>query len=435
MVQDAHSATRGLHVGDDVMAKARVVVVDDSAANVALLERLLRTASISDVHGITDSREALTRIAELEPDLVLLDLHMPHVDGFELLRGLRSARSAGEFLPVLVLTADVTGASKERALSAGAKDFLTKPFERAEVVLRVRNLLETRGLYQRLQQHNVELQAAVDQHAAGEREAAEDRDRSIERIERALRPGALTMVFQPIVDLATATVVGVEALARFSCEPRRPPDEWFAEAADVGRSLDFEIAAVSAAVRRLDQLPPTAFLSLNVSPETAMTAELDAVLSAVPAERVIVELTEHRRVDDYERLLGALGTLRTRGVRVAVDDAGAGYAGLQHILKLSPDILKLDTALTRDIDTDLIRRALAASLVTFALETNAVIVAEGIETVGELQALRGLGVPWGQGYHLAHPGPLPLASNRLDALASPAPSRSGTVQGRHSRCA
>lgn len=396
------------------MGGARVVVVDDNAANVALLERMLHLAGVSDTHGVTDSRGAAAFIAESKPDLVLLDLHMPYVDGFELLRDLKSARRNGEFLPVLVMTADVTDQTKERALSAGANDFLTKPFQRAEVVLRVRNLLETRGLYQRLQQHTTSLQAVVDEHAARELEAARERDRSLERIERALRPDALAMVFQSIVDIGTGRVVGAEALARFSCEPPRPPNEWFAEAADVDRSLELEMAAVRGAVQSLDQLAAGAFLSVNVSPETAITGELAALLSAAPAERIVLELTEHRRVDDYDRLLRALAPLRLRGVRIAVDDAGAGYSGLQHILKLSPDILKLDTTLTCGIDTDPIRRSLAASLVTFAGETGAVIVAEGIETAGEMQVLHRLGIPWGQGYHLARPLPLPLLRDRFD---------------------
>jgi EAL domain-containing protein (putative c-di-GMP-specific phosphodiesterase class I) len=131
----------------------------------------------------------------------------------------------------------------------------------------------------------------------------------------------------------------------------------------------------------------------------------------------VVELTEHSRVEDYDALLGALDALREGGVRIAVDDAGAGYAGLQHILRLHPEILKLDTALTPGIDNDPVRRALAASLLTFADEIGAVIVAEGIETPQELDTLRSLGIPWGQGYHLARPGALPLPS--LDLAIGP----------------
>ena len=129
------------------MADARILVVDDREANVRLLERMLETAGVTQVHTLTDPREAVKRCLELEPDLLLLDLHMPHLDGVAVLTALRAALPDGVFLPVIVLTADLSSDAKERALAAGAKDFLAKPLDRTEVLLRVGNLLETRALY------------------------------------------------------------------------------------------------------------------------------------------------------------------------------------------------------------------------------------------------------------------------------------------------
>jgi EAL domain-containing protein (putative c-di-GMP-specific phosphodiesterase class I) len=149
-------------------------------------------------------------------------------------------------------------------------------------------------------------------------------------------------------------------------------------------------------------------MSFNVSPVTAISIELGILLRTAPGAQIVLELTEHTRIQDYEQLLAALALLRQEGVRIAVDDAGAGYAGLQHLLRLEPDIIKLDLDLTRGIHADPARRALAGALVNFARDISAIIVAEGIETADELSALRELGVPWGQGYHLARPGPLPL---------------------------
>ena len=125
------------------------------------------------------------------------------------------------------------------------------------------------------------------------------------------------------------------------------------------------------------------------------------------AKRIALELTEHARVDDYEGLSRVLTPLRDQGMQLAVDDAGAGFASLRHILQLQPDIIKLDMTLTRHVDADGARRALAAALITFAGEIGASIVAEGIESEREIDALVGLGVQYGQGYHLARPGPLP----------------------------
>jgi EAL domain-containing protein (putative c-di-GMP-specific phosphodiesterase class I) len=387
---------------------ATVLVVDDTPANVALLKRVLDGAGIARVHGFTDPRRALAHCAEHLPDLVLLDLHMPDLDGFAVMESLKRMVPTDGFLPVLVLTADANAAVKERALAAGAKDFLTKPFDRTEVLLRVANLLETRALYRRLEQQNVDLRSTVEAHQAAERAATLELQRRRERVAQAFMPEALTMVFQPVVDLHTCEVVGAEALARFSCEPRRPPDKWFAEAEQTGRGAELELAAVAAALEHLADLPPKAFLAINVSPATGVSSELERLLSGYPGELVVLELTEHTRVVDYDVLLAALEPLRKRGVGIAVDDTGSGYAGLHHLLQIRPAVVKLDTALTRGIDTDPVRRSLAAALVTFAAETGVTIIAEGIETAGELATLRRIGISWGQGYHLARPGPLPL---------------------------
>lgn len=226
------------------------------------------------------------------------------------------------------------------------------------------------------------------------------------RVDEVLDGGRLTMVFQPVVELATGRVTAYEALARFTAEPERTPDAWFAEAHGVGRGVALELAAVELALRRLGDLPPGCGLAINVGPETIAAGALAPVLEMVDASRVVVELTEHAAVGDYRRLLGALGDLRQAGVRLAVDDTGAGISSLAHILKLAPEIIKLDRALTTGIDEDPARRALAVSLMAFAGETGALIVAEGIETPAELHVLRAIGVRYGQGFHLGRPAPL-----------------------------
>jgi EAL domain-containing protein (putative c-di-GMP-specific phosphodiesterase class I) len=137
-----------------------------------------------------------------------------------------------------------------------------------------------------------------------------------------------------------------------------------------------------------------------------VSPELASVLS-VDAARVVVEITEHEAIEDYESLLPRLADLRARGVRVAIDDAGAGFASLRHTLRIAPDIVKLDISLTRDIGTDRGRQALASALVSFADEMRMTVVAEGIETAEELEMLLELGVRQGQGFFLAEPKPLP----------------------------
>jgi EAL domain-containing protein (putative c-di-GMP-specific phosphodiesterase class I)/CheY-like chemotaxis protein len=392
---------------------ATVLVVDDHAANVLLLTRVLQTAGIATVYGLTDARLVVDQCMELRPDLLLLDWHMPHLDGDAVLEALHATYPPDEFLPVLVLTADATPAARERALDAGAKDFVAKPFDRVEVVQRVRNLLETQALYTRVRHHNLILQAELDRQSDDQRKAVAERDRRRTVIETILAGDAMSMVFQPIIDLSSSQVVGAEALARFDCDPRRPPDQWFAEATLVGLGIELEMAAVEAAIGTLQELPEQMALSINASGTTAVSDAFVDAIAPVASDRIVIELTEHARIEDYAAFDPAVAGLRRLGVRLAVDDAGAGYAGLQQILGLRPDVIKLDAALTRDIDSDPVRRALAASLVSFGEDTDAVIVAEGIETDDELSTLRALGVPWGQGFLLARPAPLPMFLSRL----------------------
>jgi len=209
------------------------------------------------------------------------------------------------------------------------------------------------------------------------------------------------MVFQPIVELATHRIIGVEALARF--EDGTPPDHVFAEAARMGVAVELEMAAIEAAFEQRHVLIDDVFLAVNLSPAVLMDSTVRARLLAYGFARLVIQLTAHKPVEDYESLRAVCLELRETGIRIAIDDAGAGYASLHHILQLSPDIIKLDIALTSRIDTDPVERALATALVQFASDIDATVVAEGIETATQREALQALEVPWGQGFHLWRP--------------------------------
>jgi len=226
-----------------------------------------------------------------------------------------------------------------------------------------------------------------------------------ERIDRAMQPGSLETAFQPIASLRTGHLIGLEALSRFQLDPPQRPDLWFADAAAVGMRVNLELRAVETALAHLRRIPAPAYLAVNVSPDAAVSPRLFHLLANV-ADRIVLELTEHTEVADYAALNRSLQSLRDRGARVAIDDAGAGFASFRHVLLLTPEIIKLDTSLTRGIDSDRARRSLASALISFASEIGATVVAEGIETRDELDILRSLGVRHGQGYHLAPPAPL-----------------------------
>lgn len=224
----------------------------------------------------------------------------------------------------------------------------------------------------------------------------------------------MSIVFQPITDIQAGCVVGFECLARFPAAPYRAPDLWFKEAAEVELGTMLELAAIRSALTSLHSLPDTTYIGVNESPSTVIAPEFAELFNGLPLDRIIIEITEHAEVEDHDALSKIIVPMRAQGIRLAIDDAGAGYSGLQHILKLQPDLIKLDLALTRNINVDVARRALASALVTFAEATDCGIIAEGVETADELQTLKNLGVQKAQGYFLGRPSSFDLALCALE---------------------
>jgi EAL domain-containing protein (putative c-di-GMP-specific phosphodiesterase class I) len=244
-----------------------------------------------------------------------------------------------------------------------------------------------------------------------ERSVSTDRAAKRSQIEKLMREGGMETVFQPIFSFSTPRPAGFECLTRFMAEPRRSPDKWFHDAEQVGLGIELELAAARLALAAAAALPADTYITVNASAEALLDDGLSEAIGGFPMERLVLELTEHAAVSDYAALASRLAALRSAGAKIAIDDAGAGYAGLQHIVQLRPDLIKLDMTLTRNVDTDQSRRALASALIFYARETGCEIVAEGIETEAELMTLKMLGIQRGQGYLLGKPTPL------IDALA------------------
>ena len=238
------------------------------------------------------------------------------------------------------------------------------------------------------------------------------RTKIIERIATVLSADTLTILHQPIHDLRSGRPVGVECLARFADASERGPDCWFAEAATVGMGEELELLAVRAALRTLPHVPPGCYVAVNVSPETVIGGGLRGLIGGARPDRLVIEVTEHKAVSDYAALCAELQPLRAHA-QIAIDDVGSGYAGLRHIVDLRPDILKLDMSLTRQIDTDPARRALAHALVCFAREIGCKLVAEGVETEAEREVLALLDVQLAQGYLFSRPMPVVAAQQLL----------------------
>jgi EAL domain-containing protein (putative c-di-GMP-specific phosphodiesterase class I)/CheY-like chemotaxis protein len=381
----------------------RVIVgEDDASVRQAVVEAIEREPGMTVVGTAADAEEAIEVAVRERPDVAVLDVKMPAGGGP------RATREIGRVSPatrVVALSAHDDRVSVAEMLRAGALSYVVKGAPIGELLEAIERA--SRGLASLSGTAAASVARDLDERMARRERRDEERGRRIEEVRLALQPGGIVPVFQPIMEIGTRRIVGYEALARFRVEPQRPPDQWFAAAAEIGLGVDLEFAAIAAAVARFDDLPPEAYLSLNLSPAACLSGRLDTALLGVPAHRLVLEVTEHAPVPDYDVLRASLRTFLAGGGRLAIDDAGAGFASLRHILRLEPDVIKLDISLTRDIDTDRARRALAAALVSFAREMGIGIVAEGIETTSELEALRTLGVRSGQGYLLGRPGPLP----------------------------
>jgi diguanylate cyclase (GGDEF)-like protein len=247
------------------------------------------------------------------------------------------------------------------------------------------------------------------------RPSVDDERREIEALLRA--PASLRPVFQPLLELATGRVGGYEALSRIAGD--RGPEQWFAQAHRVGLGAELEAVALRAALAIGDR-PPGTFLSLNVSPVALLS---DVVLDALPEDLsgFVIELTEHELFSAEALFDERLGQLRARGARVALDDAGAGYAGLQQLIRVAPDILKLDRSLVRGAHADPSRFALLEALASFAADTGAAVCGEGIEDLADLQALADIDATYAQGYALARPG---------DAWSALVPGAAGAASAR-----
>lgn len=350
-----------------------------------------------------DAQQAIRLASTMQPDVAILDVNMPG-GGSTAARGIKRGAPSTR---ILVLSGHGDRDTVMRMLEAGADGYHVKSSASIDALVdAIKSAAAGQGSL------SAEVTRGVIQELSeelGERRRLADRDKRREaRIQHVLDDGVLGMVFQPIVTLETRSAVGVEALSRFYGKPKRGPDKWFDEAAACGKLAKLELKAIKMALDALPDIPGDLYVSVNVSPSTLTGAAFRRLIESQDGSRIVIEVTEHAPIDDYPKTRAALDRLRAHGVRLAIDDTGAGFASLRHILRLSPDIIKLDRTLVSGIEADRNVQALAAGLITFAKHLGADIVAEGIERAEETATLQELGVTLGQGYAFAKPQPMPL---------------------------
>jgi EAL domain-containing protein (putative c-di-GMP-specific phosphodiesterase class I)/CheY-like chemotaxis protein len=384
-----------------------MVADDEAVVRDTLAELVASDPALELVGSARNADEAIAVAEATHPDVALVDVRMPGGGG------MRVAEVVHSSLPktrVLALTVAADRTTVVHMLESGAVGYLVKGTAPTEIVASILRAARgqpsispdvmtglVKGLAEQLQREeteSIELQART------------------ALISAAMKGDGRSIVYQPIVELEDHSVVGMEALSRFNLtrfnltESDWTVDRWFAVAAEIGLGAELELACARTALSGLDMIPLDRFISVNLSHRAAESERLLELLDAVEADRVVVELTEHEAVEDYDRLMAAVARVRDRGTRVAIDDAGAGFASLRHILRIEPDIIKLDISLTRDVHAHRPQRALAAALVSFADELGMSVIAEGVERQEEQDTLIELGVRLGQGYFMGRPAPL-----------------------------
>ena len=394
------------------MDPIQILIADDDPGVLEVLTSIVAADPAMDVIGAANgAEEAIDLARDLRPDVALVDVRMPGGGGPRAARGIRRG---SPHTVVIALSAIEDPVAVVAMVEAGASGFVSKVDTTLEIVRAIRRCNEGRtSLSARIRDGAAEALASrltSGISLAGPRRVSRD------RIKDFVDDGeGVHIVFQPIVDLRGGTIVAVEALARFLTRPRRSPDAWFADAREHGLGIDLEIAAMRRALTHLPKLPPGVRMALNLSPDALGSVQFALLLEEEPLDRLILEVNEQTRIVDPQRLTRALEPWRDGGVLVAVDDVGAGFSGLNRLVELRPDFIKLDIALTRGIDSDHTRRSVVTMLGSFAREIGAALIAEGLETDTQIARLLELDVRLGQGFRLGRPGPLPFpdGSGRL----------------------
>jgi EAL domain-containing protein (putative c-di-GMP-specific phosphodiesterase class I)/DNA-binding NarL/FixJ family response regulator len=394
-----------------------VVLADDNPDYLNALSLVIDREPDFDLVGTArDTTSAIRLGAIYKPDLAIVDWQMPGAGGA--IAAAEIARSSPG-TRVVALSGSGERDAVLQMLRAGASSYVVKSTSARDFVEILRTTAAGGAALSPEVASGV-IEELVIQMAGSEDHEARTAER-LRRVRSVLDEDRFDVAYQPIVDVADGRVVGVEALARFTTDPRRSPDVWFADAVAAGLGTELDMAAAQKALRVLPDLPDGVDLFLNVLPESIFSERFAELMAGVPADSVVVELTEHAAIKDYDRLKAFVEALRNTGLRIAVDDVGAGYSSFRHILNLEPDVLKIDISLCRLIERDRARQVLAEAVVSLGRELGATVVAEGIETDAELQAVRSLGVDCAQGYYVGRPGPLPSG----EPLAGTAASQNG----------
>jgi EAL domain-containing protein (putative c-di-GMP-specific phosphodiesterase class I)/CheY-like chemotaxis protein len=381
----------------DPHASLRVLLVDDEVAIARSLGRLLAAAG----HRVTtapDGGQAFSLVQSTAFDVIVSDIRMPGVDGLGLLRAIRGRDLD---VPVVFMTGSPDLKTAVEAVEHGAFRYLVKPFDGKELV----DLVGRAGTMHRLARVRREAADEIDGKMIGDRAGLETRFAS--------GVDKMRMAMQPVLSWRKRTVFGYEALLRTDEPTLRNPVDFIDAAERLNRTAELGRSVRKRIANQLTDLPPFTNIFVNLHPSDLVDEELAADDGALTpfASRVVLEVTERAALDQVPGFVAGIRRLRDLGFRLALDDLGAGYAGLSSFAQLEPEIVKVDMSLVRGIHESEMKQKLFRSFATLCHDLNMEIIAEGVEIVEERDCLTSLGGDLYQGFLFARPGrgfPLPV---------------------------
>lgn len=398
---------------------ATLLIVDDEPQVRKLLETLLQHEGYQTLSA-SNGEEALQLVAQQPPDLILLDIMMPGMDGYEVASQLKGNPATAN-IPIIMLSALSESSARLSGLETGAEEFISKPVERVELWLRVRNLLRLKAHGDQLQQHSRRLEQQLSQHS-DENVRMNVHDQARIDLEKALRHAVerdeFTLHYQPKVELASGAVCALEALLRWdrpgfgAVSPAVfvPVLESLGLIVPVGRWVIDRVCQQIAAWQR--SAIGAVEVSVNVSGHQLIEGDLIADIALILASHDVdphwleVELTEGSLMENTQHTIDGLQRLRAMGVKISIDDFGTGYSSLAYLRRFPIDTLKIDIAFIREVTSNPQDAAITRTIIELAHSLNLRVVAEGVETQAQLAFLKAAGCDQIQGYLFSRPLPM-----------------------------
>lgn len=382
---------------DALEAPPKVLLIDDDADLLEFYQDSLAPLGYQ-LDTASDGTEAAHKISSRKYDVVVSDIVMPGLDGIALLKFVRSTNLD---MPVILVTGTPSTETAIRAVEFGAMRYLTKPFAAADL----RRVVTYAACVNKMAGHKREALKVV----SGIEGFASDRAGLEGSFDRAL--ATVTMHYQPIVSWSQRTVLGYEALARTNDVSLSTPLQLIEVAERLGRHVELGRHLRRVVAAALDANPGDTNVFVNVHPRDLEDEDLLSASSPLTnnAHRIVLEITERASLDAYPEAPLRLAVLRKLGYRIAIDDVGAGHAGLAMFARLEPQIAKLDMALIRGIDKSPTKRTVIRSMIDLCRQLGVLVVSEGVETVEERDALLDVGADLFQGYLFGRPSPRPEA--------------------------